>query len=66
VAEHRADVLFRLGHVLDRLARTGEVETLRTDEPGTIEFVTDGQRLWVQTEWYVSFPSIIDSSVFVR
>jgi competence protein ComEC len=36
--------------VLDRLAQMGGVEILRTDEQGTIEFVTDGQRLWVQTE----------------
>jgi competence protein ComEC len=44
----------RFGHpqeaVLDRLTRTGEVEILRTDEQGTVEFVTDGQRLWVRTE----------------
>jgi competence protein ComEC len=38
------------GAVLERLAHTGEVEILRTDEQGTVEFVTDGQRLWVQTE----------------
>jgi competence protein ComEC len=44
----------RFGHpqeaVLDRLGQMGEVEILRTDEQGTVEFVTDGQRLWVQTE----------------
>ena len=44
----------RFGHpqeaALDRLAHLGEVEILRTDEQGTVEFVTDGQRLWVQTE----------------
>jgi competence protein ComEC len=44
----------RFGHpkreVLDRLARSGDVTVLRTDESGTIEFITDGQRLWVQTE----------------
>jgi competence protein ComEC len=41
----------RFGHpneaVLDRL---GNVTILRTDEQGTIEFVTDGQRLWVRPE----------------
>jgi competence protein ComEC len=36
--------------VLDRLAQLDDVEILRTDEQGTIEFVTDGNRLWVQTE----------------
>jgi competence protein ComEC len=36
--------------VLERLAQMGSVEVLRTDEQGTIEFVTDGNRLWVQTE----------------
>jgi competence protein ComEC len=44
----------RFGHpqeaMLDRLGQMGEVEILRTDEQGTIEFVTDGQRLWLQTE----------------
>jgi hypothetical protein len=28
----------------------GDAEILRADEQGTIEFVTDGNRLWVQTE----------------
>lgn len=36
--------------VLDRLAQLGNVTILRTDEQGTIEFVTDGQRLWIRTE----------------
>ncbi len=44
----------RFGHpqqaVLDRLASLDGVTVLRTDEMGTIEFITDGQRLWVRTE----------------
>jgi competence protein ComEC len=36
--------------VLDRLAQLGDVRVLRTDESGTVEFVTDGQRLWIHTE----------------
>jgi competence protein ComEC len=44
----------RFGHphgpVLDRLAALGEVVVLRTDRVGTVEFETDGQRLWVRTE----------------
>lgn len=44
----------RFGHphqaVLDRLAQIGDVTVLRTDESGTIELVTDGQRLWIRTE----------------
>ncbi len=44
----------RFGHpkpdVLDRLAGLGDVTVLRTDEQGTIEFITDGQQLWVRTE----------------
>jgi competence protein ComEC len=44
----------RFGHpqeaVLDRLAALGDVTVLRTDRVGTVEFVTDGQRLWVRTE----------------
>jgi competence protein ComEC len=43
----------RFGHpapeVLERLAATG-VQVLRTDERGTIELLTDGERLWVETE----------------
>ncbi len=35
--------------VLDRLAQQG-VKVLRTDEQGTVEFTTDGRRLWVRTE----------------
>ena len=35
--------------VLDRLAgRLGAANIYRTDEDGTIEFITDGQRLWVK------------------
>ena len=44
----------RFGHpdetVLERLANLGVVTVLRTDQQGTIEFTTDGQRLWVRTE----------------
>jgi len=44
----------RAGHpapaMLDRLAQLGKVELLRTDERGTVEFITDGRRLWVRTE----------------
>jgi competence protein ComEC len=44
----------RFGHpqeaVLDRLAALGDVTVLRTDQAGTVEFVTDGQRLWVRTK----------------
>jgi competence protein ComEC len=44
----------RFGHphpaVLERLERSGAVTILRTDESGTVEFITDGQRLWVRTE----------------
>ena len=36
--------------VLERLAQLPETKILRTDEQGTVEFVTDGLRLWVQTE----------------
>jgi competence protein ComEC len=43
----------RFGHpapqVLARYAELG-VPALRTDELGTLEFVTDGERLWVQAE----------------
>jgi competence protein ComEC len=42
----------RFGHpapgVLARYAELG-VPVLRTDEWGTVEFVTDGERLWVET-----------------
>jgi len=44
----------RFGHphqaVLERLTQGGEVTVLRTDVSGTIEFVTDGQQLWLSTE----------------
>jgi competence protein ComEC len=36
--------------VLDRLAALGEVKALRTDKQGTVELVTDGERLWVKTD----------------
>ena len=36
--------------VLDRLDRQGNITLLRTDEQGAIDFVTDGQHLWIQTE----------------
>jgi competence protein ComEC len=36
--------------VLERLASLGDVQILRTDKQGTLEFVTDGRRLWVHTE----------------
>jgi competence protein ComEC len=46
-----ADNLF--GHpqqaVIERLASLGDVTILRTDEQGTVEFITDGQRFWIRT-----------------
>jgi len=33
--------------VLDRLA---DIPTYRTDVDGTIEFITDGERLWVRKD----------------
>jgi competence protein ComEC len=43
----------RFGHpaseALERLAAIG-VQVLRTDEQGTIELLTDGEQLWVETE----------------
>jgi competence protein ComEC len=42
----------KFGHpssaVLDRYAERG-ITVLRTDQQGTIEFITDGERLWVET-----------------
>jgi competence protein ComEC len=39
------------GEVLDRLTdRLGEDNVYRTDQDGTIEFITDGERLWVRTD----------------
>jgi hypothetical protein len=32
------------------MERLGEENIYRTDEDGTIEFITDGERLWVRTE----------------
>ena len=45
----------RFGHpsqeVIDRLAQgIGQEGIYRTDENGTIEFITDGHRLWVRVE----------------
>jgi len=38
------------GEVIGRLAeKLGEDNIYRTDERGTIEFITDGERLWVKT-----------------
>jgi competence protein ComEC len=43
----------RFGHpaaeVLEHYAALG-IPVLRTDELGTVEFVMDGERLWVRTE----------------
>jgi competence protein ComEC len=37
--------------VMERLVgRVGEDNVYRTDEDGTIEFITDGQGLWVRLE----------------
>ena len=37
--------------VTERLiGRLGEDNVYRTDENGTIEFITDGQKLWLRTE----------------
>jgi competence protein ComEC len=39
------------GEVIDRLEeRLGAENIYRTDEQGTIEFITDGERLWVKTK----------------
>jgi competence protein ComEC len=47
----------RFGHpaeeVLERYAVLG-IPMLRTDERGMVEFVTDGERLWVRTDRYVT------------
>jgi len=44
----------RFGHpneaVLERLESMSNVTVLRTDIEGTVEFVTDGQQMWVRTE----------------
>ena len=40
----------RSDEVLERLkASLGEENIFRTDEDGTIEFITDGEELWVVT-----------------
>jgi len=37
--------------VVERLIdRVGEDNIYRTDEDGTIEFITDGERLWVKAD----------------
>jgi competence protein ComEC len=33
---------------MDVLERLGETKIYRTDECGTLEFITDGHRLWVK------------------
>jgi beta-lactamase superfamily II metal-dependent hydrolase len=40
------------GEVISRLKESlgSEKNIYRTDQSGTIEFTTDGQRLWVKTE----------------
>jgi competence protein ComEC len=39
------------GEVLARLSeKVGSENIYRTDDHGTIEFTTDGERLWVKTE----------------
>ena len=39
------------GEVVERLeGRLGEDNVYRTDEDGTVEFITDGERLWVREE----------------
>jgi competence protein ComEC len=39
------------GEVLERLRDTvGEDDIYRTDQDGTVEFITDGERLWLETE----------------
>jgi competence protein ComEC len=45
----------RFGHptpeVIDRLEeKLGSENIYRTDEQGTIEFITDGERLWVRVD----------------
>jgi competence protein ComEC len=44
----------RFGHpaqpVLDRLEQQGNITVLRTDVQGTIDFATDGRRIWIHTE----------------
>ena len=45
----------RFGHpspqMLERLEESvGREHVLRTDENGTIEVVTDGERVWIETE----------------
>lgn len=36
--------------LLERLGEVPDLAVLRTDQAGTVEFVTDGARLWVQTQ----------------
>ncbi|MEJ2212136.1 MAG: hypothetical protein P8129_24335 [Anaerolineae bacterium] len=42
----------RFGHpaaaLLARLAASGDITVLRTDQEGTIKFITDGTRLWLE------------------
>ena len=36
--------------LLDRLGEVPDLAVLRTDQAGTVEFITDGERIWVQTQ----------------
>ncbi len=36
--------------LLDRLGKVPDLAVLRTDQAGTVEFITDGERIWVQTQ----------------
>jgi beta-lactamase superfamily II metal-dependent hydrolase len=36
--------------VLERIGELDQIEICRTDTQGTIEFITDGQRIWVESE----------------
>lgn len=36
--------------LLERLGAVPDLAVLRTDQAGTVEFITDGARLWVQTQ----------------
>ena len=49
------------GHPDDKtLDRLDGVVVYRTDEEGTITFTSDGERLWVETEYSVSSPTLRD------
>jgi len=36
--------------LLERLGKLPDLAVLRTDQDGTVEFITDGEQLWVRTE----------------